>query len=175
MKIIIVVVICTVLYIVSMVKIESFRNSELSKFDSITISSDGSNNISISKEEIVINVIGEVKNPGKYTFSYYATFDDLIKKCGLTSNSDSNCINLECPLENNMTYYIPKMSSSKISINSASKEELDLLPGIGEALADRIIQYRTQKQFLCLEDIKKVDGIKELLFNKIKDNIKLWF
>ncbi|NBL00161.1 MAG: ComEA family DNA-binding protein, partial [Erysipelotrichia bacterium] len=62
----------------------------------------------------------------------------------------------------------------KVSINSASLEELTTLNGIGSATAQKIIDYRTQvRSFQTLEDIMQVKGIKEGLFAKIKDQICL--
>jgi len=59
-----------------------------------------------------------------------------------------------------------------VNINSASKEELMNLSGIGESKADAIIEYRTNtEKFKSIEDIKKVSGIGDSLFEKIKDNI----
>jgi competence protein ComEA len=56
----------------------------------------------------------------------------------------------------------------RVNINTASKEELDALPGIGPAKAQAIIDGRP---YNTIEDIMKVKGIKEGIFNKIKDNI----
>lgn len=62
----------------------------------------------------------------------------------------------------------------KIDINTASKEALMELPGVGESLAVRIIDYRNRSgSFSSVEDIRKVKGIKEGLFNKIKDSIRV--
>lgn len=61
-----------------------------------------------------------------------------------------------------------------VSINTASKEELMTLPGIGESKADNIIKYREEHgKFEHLEDIKKVSGIGDSAYSKIKDFIKL--
>ena len=59
----------------------------------------------------------------------------------------------------------------KISINTASKEELMTLPGIGESKAVAIIEYRNEKKFETIEEIKEVSGIGDALFEKIKDLI----
>ena len=61
--------------------------------------------------------------------------------------------------------------NKKISINSGTKEELMTLPGIGESKALAIIEYRKNKQFETIEEIKEVSGIGDSLFEKIKDFI----
>ena len=63
-------------------------------------------------------------------------------------------------------------SSGIININSASKEELMLLPQIGEKLAEDIIAYReTNGNFATIEDITKVKGIGKGTFESVKDRI----
>lgn len=62
--------------------------------------------------------------------------------------------------------------SSLINLNTASKEELMQLPGIGEAKADAIIRYRTEYgAFAHIEEVMNISGIKEAAFEKIKDSI----
>lgn len=61
--------------------------------------------------------------------------------------------------------------TSLININTATKEELMTLSGVGESKALAIIEYRTEKNFLSIEDIMNVSGIGESAFAKIKDNI----
>ena len=62
--------------------------------------------------------------------------------------------------------------SGLVNINTATKEELTTISGIGAGYADRIIAYRNEKgPFKNIEDIMKVSGIKEKLFSKIKDKI----
>ena len=62
-------------------------------------------------------------------------------------------------------------SNTLININSASKEELLTLTGIGEAKAEAIIQYRNENKFKTIDDIKNISGIGDSLFAKIKDYI----
>lgn len=79
----------------------------------------------------------------------------------------NNCINKE---ENNSS----NEENSKININTATKDELMTLNGIGDAKAAAIIEYREQKGlFSSIEDIKNVTGISETIYDKIKDNIKV--
>ncbi|HEX9021545.1 MAG TPA: ComEA family DNA-binding protein, partial [Nitrospirota bacterium] len=65
----------------------------------------------------------------------------------------------------------PKLApGQRVNINTASREELEALPGIGPAKAQAIIDGRP---YASPEDIMKVKGIKQGIFNKIKDNITI--
>lgn len=63
-------------------------------------------------------------------------------------------------------------NDGKVNLNTASEEELQTLSGIGETRAKSIIEYReTNGGFQSIEDLMKVEGIKEGVFEKIKDRI----
>ena len=63
-------------------------------------------------------------------------------------------------------------SSGKVNLNTATKEELMTLRGIGEARAEDIIRYRQERGgFERIEDIMEISGIKDAAFQKIKDDI----
>lgn len=65
-----------------------------------------------------------------------------------------------------------KTEAGKININKADKEELMTLPGIGEAKAESILEYRdAQGGFQTIEEIMNIAGIKEAVFSKIKEKI----
>ena len=60
-----------------------------------------------------------------------------------------------------------------ININTASKEELMSLKGIGESKANAIIEFRYDSKFNIAEDIKNVKGIGDKIYEIIKDDIKV--
>ena len=62
----------------------------------------------------------------------------------------------------------------KVNLNSAGKEELMTLSGIGEVKAESIIRYREEHgRFQSVEELKQIEGIKEGLFNRIKDKVRI--
>lgn len=78
------------------------------------------------------------------------------------------------PVISSETEMNPEEPTGPIDLNTATKEELEQLPGIGPALADRIIAYR-QKQgsFTSIEQIMDVEGIGEKRFEDLKDLISI--
>ncbi|MGE4271966.1 MAG: helix-hairpin-helix domain-containing protein [Desulfitobacterium sp.] len=72
------------------------------------------------------------------------------------------------------THYPAQTASNLININTADSAELDKLPGIGPALAERIIQYRIEHGlFLQPEDLKKVSGIGDKTYEKMADMVSV--
>ena len=64
--------------------------------------------------------------------------------------------------------------SDKVNINTASKEELMTIPGIGEAKASAIVAYRKEHgDFSSIEEVKNVEGIKDGVYSKMKDYIEI--
>ena len=62
----------------------------------------------------------------------------------------------------------------QININTADEKTLDELPGVGPTMAKRIVEYReTEGAFQSIEDIKKIKGIGEAKFNRMKDKLCL--
>ncbi|WP_321493127.1 helix-hairpin-helix domain-containing protein [uncultured Desulfobacter sp.] len=61
--------------------------------------------------------------------------------------------------------------SKKLNINTASKQQLTTLKYVGDALADRMIEFRKSTPFTKIEDIMKVKGIGTKVFEANKDQI----
>ena len=72
----------------------------------------------------------------------------------------------------NSTNSAASVSSGIVNVNTATVTDLDTLPGIGPAIAQRIIDWREQNgEFGSIDDLKNVSGIGESLFGKIKDHV----
>jgi len=109
---------------------------------------------------------GAVANPGVYPLQEGDTLQTLLSDAGIEPDADLSHIELYIPREGE------DQSPQKIDINRAEPWLLEALPGIGEVLAQRIADYRSENgPFRRTEDLLKVSGIGEATFDKIKDYI----
>ena len=123
-----------------------------------------------------VEVKGEVNNPGVVTLKWEGTAQDAIEKAGgLTETADTQSISLLEQVSPDTVLVIPSIQETKdlVSINNASLEELDTLPGVGPSIAQRIIEYRKEQPFTSLDDLKNVKGIGDKIFAKMKEQISL--
>ena len=70
-------------------------------------------------------------------------------------------------------FQLPVITDDRININTTDPDELCELEGIGETLAERIIEYRTATPFSAVEDLMNVKGIGQKKFDAIKNNIRI--
>lgn len=189
-------------YVVSKSEKEETKNikyDEQMDKDKILEKPANKNDINENKsKEIRIFVSGEVKNPGVVTIENSKRLIDAIDSLGgFTEEADLNKINLAMTIEDEMHYIIPKIGeeinnnknnnenatqnniksqeeNSKININIANVSDLDKLPGVGEATANKILNYREEKgQFKSIEEIKNVNGIGDKKYEDIKEMITI--
>ncbi|MBQ7031037.1 MAG: helix-hairpin-helix domain-containing protein [Bacilli bacterium] len=100
--------------------------------------------------------------------------------CECATYDISNCVNnvvseiVSSDKDTSFENDIKQENNKLVNINSASKEELMTVSGIGESKADNIIEYRTANgSFKSIEEIKNVNGIGDSLYEKIKDSITI--
>lgn len=144
--------------------------------------------------EVVVYISGAVKNPGVLTMTSEDRLADAIEMVGGTvDGADMNAVNLAEKLADGKHYIIPKIgenvapsgnnqvsvsnskgSDDKININTATAEELDKLPGVGESTAQKIISYREESGgFKSVEELKNVNGIGDKKFEDMKDSVTI--
>lgn len=135
-----------------------------------------------------VYVSGAVDKPDVYVLSPGSIVKDAVVAAGgPASDADLDRINLAAQVSDGQHVYVPHLgeesppvqlpssrsaSGGTINVNSAALSELDLLPGIGPALAQRIIDYReAHGPFADIHDITEVSGIGESIFQNIQDLI----
>lgn len=129
--------------------------------------------------KICVHIKGAVKNPGMYELDAASRLNDAIVAAGgALDSADIDAVNLAGFLEDGEEIIIPEKTSAdneestKINLNTADVMRLCELDGIGEAIALRIVEYRTgHGKFWVKEEIMNVSGIGEKTFEKIKDKI----
>lgn len=129
-------------------------------------------------QKLLIDLKGEVVFPNLYQVDSGITIYELVLIAGgFTDNANTDNINLATILEQNQMITIPPKNnlsdsqnrSDLVNINTATLSQLCTLPGIGSAKAKNIIEYRTKNgNFITIDDLKKVSGIGEEIFNQLK-------
>ncbi|PGW59824.1 competence protein ComE [Bacillus thuringiensis] len=148
----------------------------------------GKPKISDTKEQkrtIIIDVKGAVSKEGVYEMKEGDRVKDAVQKAGgFLSEVDIKKVNLAQIVQDQMLLYIPSKNESeqgmftsskedgKIRINTAAKEQLEKITGIGSQKAESILKYREEHgPFQKIEDLLEIDGIGTKSLEKIKDQI----
>lgn len=151
---------------------------------------------SAASADILVDVSGEVKNPGVYTLPASARVQDALRAAGgLSSDADytfvAKTVNLASAIRDGMKIYIPRegevsttvgvvsdsstgvgleAASGLVNINSASQSDLEGLSGIGPVTAGKIIAGRP---YGSIDDLVNKKVVGQSVFSKIKDQISL--
>jgi competence protein ComEA len=113
-----------------------------------------------------IYIGGAVANPGIYSLREGDTLRTLLSDAGIQSDADLSHIEIYVPCQGE------EQAPQKIDINRAEIWLLEALPGIGEVLAQRIVDYRGRNgPFRRIEDLLNVSGISSATFARIRDYI----
>jgi len=140
-------------------------------------------------KEVVVEVAGEVQNPGIYLFQNPPTLKEVIEKAGgLKETAQFDTASFSEILETGTLFTVTKESSREVKVkmermaankllvfsipldlNRVSMEDLCLIPGIGESLAQEIITYRERRKgFRSVEELKNVRGIGGKKYKNLK-------
>lgn len=147
------------------------------------------------RNTFIVYVCGEVNAPGVYeVFENSRVIDAINAAGGINDDALIETLNLASFVSDGEKIYVPSVndtdyqgaqeagssadelskgdSSKKININTADKSSLMTIPGVGESKANKIIAYREEHGKFCkTEDLMQVSGIKEGMYNKVKDYI----
>jgi competence protein ComEA len=143
-------------------------------------------------KDMTIYINGEVKKPGVYKLKNESRIEDLVNIAGgFNETADKSKLNLAKKLKDEDYIFVDKKNNTnvpsgggntnsntsqdgKVNINSASKEQLKTVPGIGDVTAQKIIDYREKSgAFNSVEDLKKVGRIGDKTLEKIKEKIEV--
>ena len=141
-------------------------------------------NVEAEEEYIFVHIEGCVKEPGLIKVKYGTRVFELIEEAGgATEYADISRVNLASIVNDEQKVVIPAKvvnasddesieSGGLVNINTASKEKLITLSGIGESTAEKIINYREENgYFNTIDDLMNVPGIGESKFSALKDDI----
>ncbi|MFK4478376.1 helix-hairpin-helix domain-containing protein [Bacillus sp. RC206] len=137
------------------------------------------------KKIIIIDVKGAVFKEGVYEMKEGDRVKEALEKAGgLLPDADVKKVNLAQMVQDQMLLYVPNKnepvqegatfskSEGKVQINTASKEQLEKITGIGSRKAESILKYREEHGlFQKIEDLLEIDGIGAKSLEKIKDQI----
>ena len=154
---------------------------------------EGNDPESADGDTVFVHVAGCVEHPGLYEIEDDLRVYDAIQLAGgATEEGMLDALNLASPLVDGMKIHVPSIDeqmqpsdkanaadtssapTNLISINAASASQLEALPGIGKAMAERIVAYRTTAgPFSSIEQLREVRGIGEKKLAAIRDSITL--
>jgi competence protein ComEA len=129
---------------------------------------------------VIVYVNGAVHNPGLYSLlSTLRVSDAIVAAGGLTQDADPNCLpNLAAHVKDAKQIQVPltghcaKGKKAKLDINTATRDQLLLVPGMDAALADAIIKYRQDfGGFVALTELKSAMGLDANIYKELAKSL----
>jgi competence protein ComEA len=140
-----------------------------------------------SPAKLVVYVVGAVRRPGLYHLSEGARIADAVARAGgTTRRADAAAVNLAAPVADGEQVLVPARLPRAVAIaqgvptpgappgpvqlSAATTEQLDVLPGIGPATAQKIVDYRTEHgPFRSVDELDEVPGIGPAKVEQLRD------
>ncbi|WP_295746103.1 helix-hairpin-helix domain-containing protein [uncultured Limosilactobacillus sp.] len=144
--------------------------------------------------KVFVDVKGAVNKPGVYELRRGSRIAEAVNQAGgFRPDADNNQVNLAKQVNDQQMIYIPMKgeqvapndgslasgqqadsNSQVVNLNTATKEQLTTITGIGDKKADLILAYRQQHgQFSRVEDLKNITGFGDKTIAKIKDQLSV--
>jgi competence protein ComEA len=135
---------------------------------------------------VAVHVAGRVRRPGLVRLAAGSRVQDAVRAAGgTTPGADLDAVNLARKLVDGEQVRIPARGQAAtaappagapdgqpagpLDLNTATAEQLDTLPGVGEVTAGRILAYRTAHPFTSVDELLEVPGIGQRRFEQLKD------
>jgi competence protein ComEA len=144
---------------------------------------------------VVVYISGAVSNPNVYELEHDARVIDVVHAAGgLTEDADRDRVNLAAHIQDAQHIHIPRIGETPVAsadpaappsppdatadgpvnINTATAAELETLPGIGPAMAQRILDYRDASgPFATVDDLQNVSGIGPAMLEELRPLVRI--
>jgi competence protein ComEA len=150
----------------------------------------GASATGVPHARVVVDVVGAVRQPGLYRLEQGSRIADAVARAGgATPKAQLAQVNLAAPLADGEQVVIPKrgvpgaaptgadgspagagIGTAPIQLSTATLEQLDSLPGVGPATAQKILDYRTKHgAFSSVEELDAVPGIGPKRLDQLRD------
>ena len=183
-----------ILVVAAVLKIHDSSKADITIESAETAQETDTEEVYEDSQIIYVDIGGAVVNPGVYQVTKDTRLYEVIDMAGgLKDDADMDSVNRAAFVEDCQKIVIPVKGSSGngdgdgdassvtassgitseglVNINTATLDELKTLNGIGDVIAERIIEYRSSNAFKSKEDVMLVNGIGKAIYEKIKDRI----
>ena len=139
-------------------------------------------------EDVTVYIGGAVEDPGLYSLPRGSRVSDVLDLSGVLENADTSGLQLARILEDEQTIVVAEnpasandytdaseqQGSTGVDLNNASESELQQLPGIGPALAERIIERRNlEGPYQSVDELSEVSGISDRMVDELRELVSI--